>query len=159
MGQRQLRAGKIQPPRPSARRQNEFLAVKPAAVGNLDCMRIDKLRLADTGENLRPRRFEMGDQLLLLVDVVDDGLGARQQLRKVQLWARHGHPVSAVLAGVAHQAGRARQHTGRHAAVVGAGAAHAAPLDQRNRCAQLAAAQCSGHARRPAADNDQIKSR
>ena len=137
--QGQLLAGKIQPPGAATRGQDELAGPHLPAIGQGHGVRIHEARLAHVRVDLRARRLQMGAELLLLVDLVDDGLGAGQQLPEVQLRPRHGHAIAGVLAGVAHQAGRARQDARRHAAVVGARPAHGAALDQGNGRAELTA--------------------
>ena len=83
--QGQLLAGKIQPPGAAAHGQDELAGPHLPAIGQGHGLRIHEARLAHVRVDLRARRLQMGAELLLLVDLVDDGLGAGQQLPEVQL--------------------------------------------------------------------------
>jgi hypothetical protein len=67
------------------------------------------------------------------LDLVDDALGAVQQLGEVYPRRLADQAVVAELLGVARESGGVGQHAGRDAPVVGAGAAHVPALDQGDR--------------------------
>jgi hypothetical protein len=112
------------------------------------------------------RAFE--DQLAtMLAQVIADALDVANigddlahpcdGLRPLQLRLGHQDAISGGAAHVAQQTGGNRQHAGRHAAAVGAGAAGAALVEQRHTSAQFGPAQRGAGSGWPGTKHNQVK--
>jgi hypothetical protein len=154
-----LGTGEVHPSGVAAGADDELLTGDPGAVAERERVRIHEPGIAGSVHDARARRFELFSELLLLLDLVDDALRPVQEAGEIHLGRVAGEPVAGELLRVAHQAGGFGEDAGRDAAVVGAGPAHVAAFDQRDRGAQLAGAQGRRHARRSTPDHDYLKHR
>ncbi len=77
MGDRQLGAGESDPAGVPAHAQNEFIPPQPAAILELDGVRVEEAGRAGCIEHPHPRAAQVLEQLLLLMHLVNHLLGAR----------------------------------------------------------------------------------
>ena len=92
-------------------------------------VRVNEPRLARALEAAYAGSLQSDLELLLLLDLVDDALGAVQEAGEVHAGRFSVETVVGELFGVAREAGGVGEHARRDAAVVGAGAAHVPALD------------------------------
>jgi hypothetical protein len=103
-------------------------------------MTIEKASVANPIEHLQVRSFELGPQLLLLVNRAYDILRMVQQPYEVHRGRCTLEPVVGELLRIAHQTRGPGKHAGRDAAIVRRDAAHMLALDERDGGAKLAGA-------------------
>ena len=156
VGQRQVAAGNRQTTRVAARTEHKTVGAELGAIFELNGVGIDKAGAAALGNDRNAGRFQMAEQLFLLVHGVDDLLRPIEQTPEVDFWCGRRQAIAFELAGVPGQAGGFGQHARGHAAVVGASAAQCATLDQRDLCAQFPCPQGRRHTGRATAQNDDI---
>src|SRR5215204_3593479 len=150
-------SGQGDPTRVASHTEYELLALHAPSVAEREGVTVEKAGLASPVEHAHFRGFELGPQLLLLVDRAYDILRMVQQPNEVHRGRFTLEPVVGELLRIAHQTRGPGEHAGRYAAIVRRDAAHVLALDERDGGAKLAGAQCCCYPGRSAADHDHLK--
>ncbi len=126
-------ARELHPARVAAGAEDELLAPQLLPTIQRERVLVYEPGLARALDDPHSRRLQTGLELLFLLDLVDDALGAVQKPGEVHAGRFADQAVVGELPGVTREAGGVGQHAGRDAAVVGARATHVPALDQGDR--------------------------
>lgn len=88
--------------------------------------------------------------------LLHEGAGPLQEPGKIRLGRLADEAVVGELLSVAHEARRVREHAGRYAAIIGAGAAYLSALDESDLGPELPGAQRRRHPRGPTTHHDNL---
>ncbi len=155
--QSHVRTREVQAAGASTGAEDEAVGLQTQRLAHGDGVWVQEVGLTLSGHHADPGSLQVGKELLLLMHLVNDVLGAGEQGREVQFREGGAEAIVAKLFGVARQSRRLGQHARGHAAIVGAGAPQIAAFHERDVCAQLAGAQGGSNPGRAAADDDEMK--